>query len=717
MSVDSRHPIKHRARGKRQREARVVTVPFVSWRRWVLGDLTYVPVAAALFVLLPSGRQGSILFAIAAVVLFLLANTIALRLTMGVAACLQPAFVLMLFAIPLNIVPIVALTGVVVGLLSRKWPLQQVDLARVLGDGWYCVAPTVVIALAAPGPATPSRWPVYAIAFAVQFVWEETIGTFRWGSGQAPVDRATLLLPVAVDALLTPVGLGAAILAPRSSGTALALMAGVLGVLALMAEERRGRIEYEHRALRDALTGLANRELFEELVDAAWRRCLRAQTTGALLIANIDRFEPVNDRYGHPAGDEALRAFAERLTLAVRDADTVARLREDQFAVLLGDSTTLEAAQTLAETITDALLAPLRIPEIGELRLTTSVGAATFGVDATPTAAFAEAERALQTAKRALRIGDDGQLLGQGALFAGYRITSIIARGGMGIVYAARSLDTGEPVALKLLAPELADSLDARDRFAREAGVGSQLQHPSLVHIRASGEHRGRLYLVMDLIDGDTLRSVLTREGPMTPERAVRIITQIADALDTAHMHGLIHRDVKPANILLGHGPDSEHPYLVDFGISGLTASDTELTRTGSWVGSVDCVAPEMIESSTFDERTDVYSLGCLLHEMLTGKPVFDRNGDAAKLFAHLNAPIPTLDLPDAVVSGTLDRVLATALAKNPNARYSTAGALAAAARAAVKPLTAAHTTPCEPVSEPHTGRDPSSGSAQQPAR
>jgi diguanylate cyclase (GGDEF)-like protein len=207
-----------------------------------------------------------------------------------------------------------------------------------------------------------------------------------------------------VDVLLTPIGLTAALLAPRSPGAAVASLAGITGLMILLSREREGRVEHQRLALRDALTGLANRALFDELLDAAWRRCARHGTEGVLLLADVDRFKAINDTHGHLAGDHALRAFALRLRRAVRSADTVARFGGDEFAVLLADPVAPDAASAVAGAIRQAMVDPLRIPDVGDLQLSASIGIATFGPDVTPVEALAAADRDLYECKRALGV-------------------------------------------------------------------------------------------------------------------------------------------------------------------------------------------------------------------------------------------------------------------------------------------------------------------------
>src|SRR5687767_15161976 len=203
----------------------------------------------------------------------------------------------------------------------------------------------------------------------------------------------------------------------------------------------------------------------------------------------------------------------------------------------------------------------------------------------------------------------------------------------MGVVYRATQLDLERPVALKIVAPELVQDETARRCFVQESRLAASIDHPHVIPIHRAGEEGGVPYLVMRYVAGDDGRSLVRREGPLSPERAARIVAQVADALDAAHMAGLVHRDVKPANVLLGAG---DHAYLSDFGLTRHVRSISDATRTGHWVGTLDYVAPEQIRGGEIDARADVYALGCLLFFLLTAQVPFPSEGDEAKLWAHL---------------------------------------------------------------------------------
>ncbi|GAA4551534.1 serine/threonine-protein kinase [Pseudonocardia xishanensis] len=275
----------------------------------------------------------------------------------------------------------------------------------------------------------------------------------------------------------------------------------------------------------------------------------------------------------------------------------------------------------------------------------------------------------------------------EGSTFGPYTIEELLGRGGMGEVYRAFDTETDREVALKVLPPHLADDPEYTERFRRECRSAAKLRDPHVVPIHRYGEIDGRLYLDMRLVSGSDLGTRLAERGPLSPAAAVSVVSQIASALDSAHAEGMVHRDVKPSNILLT-GPEDNpvelFAYLFDFGIAsstGVSAGDEQLTRSGTVPGSVAYLAPERFHGVPADPRVDVYALACVLHQSLTGKPPFA--GDLPTLMhAHLHLPVPLIDRAD--VPAGLDDVVARGMAKDPAHRYPTAGALAAAARAAV---------------------------------
>lgn len=269
--------------------------------------------------------------------------------------------------------------------------------------------------------------------------------------------------------------------------------------------------------------------------------------------------------------------------------------------------------------------------------------------------------------------------------FGPYLVQELIGRGGMGEVHRAHDTVRQRTVALKRLRPEFAADERFRARFVRECRQAAQLVQPHVVPIHDFGEIDGRLYLDMQLIQGDNLEQILRRHGPLAPDRAVTVVTQVAAALDAAHAAGLMHRDVKPSNVLLSAGGPELHCYLADFGVAAAIRGGGSLTATGTTVGTMDYIAPERLRGRQIDHRVDVYSLACLLHEALTGHPPFRADELAAMINAHLNLepPRPSEFVP--TVPAGLDPVVARGMAKDPDARYPTAGELAAAAGEALQ--------------------------------
>ena len=276
-----------------------------------------------------------------------------------------------------------------------------------------------------------------------------------------------------------------------------------------------------------------------------------------------------------------------------------------------------------------------------------------------------------------------------GIQIAGYRIEARVGRGGMGEVYRAVQLSLGRRVALKVLAPELAADDRFRRRFLRESRIAASIDHPSIIPIYESGEDGGLLYIVMRYVDGSDLATLLEREGRLEPARAMAILTQVASALDAAHASGLVHRDVKPANILLANaGPGGGgHCYLCDFGL--IKQVDTEqassaLTATDQFVGTIPYVAPEQIEGREVDGRTDVYSLGCVLFHCLTGSVPYRGENDVEVVFAHLREPPPPISGRVPGLPVAMDAIIARAMAKAKEDRYPSCSALLAAVDAQV---------------------------------
>jgi predicted Ser/Thr protein kinase len=272
-----------------------------------------------------------------------------------------------------------------------------------------------------------------------------------------------------------------------------------------------------------------------------------------------------------------------------------------------------------------------------------------------------------------------------GSVVAGFRVESLIGEGAMGSVYLAEDTGRGGQVALKVLVRDLAEDERFRRRFLRESKLAASLDHPHVVPILDAGEEAGVLYLAMEHVDGIDLRALLRRESRLNPERAIALVAQVAEALDAAHAAGLVHRDVKPANILVRVEPDGEHAYVCDFGLARHLSSARSLTTDRGLVGTIDYIPPEQIEGGDIDGRADVYSLGCVLFECLAGSRPFDRESELSVVFAHLNEPPPRLSDLAPELPAAFDDVFATALAKSPAARYSTCGELVEAARAALQ--------------------------------
>ena len=265
---------------------------------------------------------------------------------------------------------------------------------------------------------------------------------------------------------------------------------------------------------------------------------------------------------------------------------------------------------------------------------------------------------------------------------AGYVLEAQIGTGGMAVVFRARDERLGRPVALKLLAPGLAADEGFRQRFIRESRAAAAVDHPNIIPVYEAGEADGALFIAMRYVQGGDARTLIDENGPLPPGRAWAIISQVAGALDSAHRRGVIHRDVKPGNILLdagagrnrgpGPGEQPEHVYLSDFGISKQPAGASSLTLAGQFVGTLDYIAPEQIRGHDLDGRTDLYSLGCAAYELLSGKPPFRLSQGLALVRAHLSEPPPLLTAERPDLPAVIDRVLASAMAKSPDERYPT---------------------------------------------
>lgn len=296
--------------------------------------------------------------------------------------------------------------------------------------------------------------------------------------------------------------------------------------------------------------------------------------------------------------------------------------------------------------------------------------------------------------------------------FAGCRIEAVAGRGGMGVVYRATQLGLDRAVALKLVAPERAADATFRARFEREARVAAAIEHPNVIPVYGAGEEDGRLYLLMRWVPGTDLQALICRSGRLDHMHAAAIVAQVAAGLDAAHAVGLVHRDVKPANVLLGGEDGSGHVYLSDFGLTLDPSADTRVTDSGEWFGTVDFMAPEQFEGEPPDARTDVYALGCVLNAALTGEPPYPRASVPGTILAHLHDP-PPRPSATAGVPQAFDGVVARALAKRPHDRYRSAGELAKAALAAAGGLEVESEGAVEPRPTRQNGSEPKGGRSE----
>jgi serine/threonine protein kinase len=260
---------------------------------------------------------------------------------------------------------------------------------------------------------------------------------------------------------------------------------------------------------------------------------------------------------------------------------------------------------------------------------------------------------------------------GVGASFAGHVIRAVVGRGGMGVVY--RAAWEGRDVALKVIAPELSEDREFRIRFEREYRAAASIQHPNVMRVYGAGANGGRLYVTMRFVDGRDLGQLLVGGRRLAPSLVADLIAQIADGLDAVHAHGIVHRDVKPANVLIEGPGGGVHAVLTDFGLMKNLNSKQQLTMSGTFLGTCNYAAPEQLLATGVDARTDVYALGCVLYQALTGSVPFPRDCSAAAMFAHIEAPPPSLP-------GPFGEIVRRAMAKEPRDRFASAGELGRAA-------------------------------------
>ena len=273
--------------------------------------------------------------------------------------------------------------------------------------------------------------------------------------------------------------------------------------------------------------------------------------------------------------------------------------------------------------------------------------------------------------------------LGEGQTFGAYHIVGIAGSGGMGVVYRAEQRSLGRTVALKVIRPETAESGDYRSRFLREARLAASVNHPHIVSVFDVGEYDGRLYLTMQWIDGVELRALIDLQQRLAPDRVVRIGSQMASALQAVHDAGLVHRDVKPANVLVRDLGGQDHSYLTDFGIAKMPDAQDQLTRTGWVIGTAGYMSPEQIRGQQPDRRSDLYGLGCVVFEALTGQRPFSGDNDLAVGWAHANSPRPVASAICPALGPSYDAFLARALAVDPHDRFQSGREFAAALRSA----------------------------------
>ena len=275
--------------------------------------------------------------------------------------------------------------------------------------------------------------------------------------------------------------------------------------------------------------------------------------------------------------------------------------------------------------------------------------------------------------------------LAPGAVVAGYRVEARIGAGGMAVVFRAMDAGLGRTVALKVLAPALVGDREFRERFIRESRAAAAVDHPHIIPVYAAGEADGVLYIAMRYVPSGDLRELLRRDGKLTSGRASRLLFPLASALDIGHLAGLVHRDVKPANILIDTSTGmADHPYLADFGLAKGSGPTAGVTGTGQFIGTLEYAAPEQISGGRAVPQTDQYALACAAFTMLTGAAPFPREEPTAVLWAHMSEPPPPVTALRPDLPRGIDQVLARAMAKTPEERYRTCAEFAEEFRAAL---------------------------------
>ena len=298
--------------------------------------------------------------------------------------------------------------------------------------------------------------------------------------------------------------------------------------------------------------------------------------------------------------------------------------------------------------------------------------------------------------------------LALGSTFGAYTIEAYLGRGGMGIVYSGENRGLGRMDAVKVIKPVLSHDREFRARFAGESRLAASVRHPNVLTVYTAGEENGLLYLAMQLVNGPDLARIIREQGPLPPARAAAILGDVASALQAAHDVGLIHRDVKPGNVLVDTVGGRDHVYLSDFGLARETTTDTGLSTTGRWLGTADYVSPEQVMGEPVDGRADIYALGCVLFEALTGRVPYPTTSETAKLVAHATKTAPPLLEIDPAQPPAMAEVVRTAMARDPDARYATASEFREALLAAAK-------TPAQrpPVEKPKVDEEPPEQVAQ----